>query len=325
MPAAQATPSTPNALQQPFWKGMTLSCPTWGPIWGTPANAAALDELQELGVEWVAYHPYARIHQEGRVSFSPTTETSFLQRAVDMSRSRRLHVMWKPHLAYWGSGFSWRGAIDFGDDEQKWRTFFKTYTAFIVDQAQFAERNQLPVFVMGVELDATMHRAEWRHVVQAVRQVYSGVVTYAANWDAAERNPLWPHLDVIGIQAYYPLVDGATSPTDAQLRSAWAPVGQRLKALSTTTGKKVVFTEVGYAASKSAASEPWKPDVDDDARSLRAQLTRVVLEEMPKADFLVGAFFWKWIPGAAPFDRDFSMKDAEMKSTLKAAWSSDAE
>ena len=55
----------------PFLKGVTVSCQTWGTEWQTPEMAQTLDELQSLGVNSFAIHPYARITNDGAVMFRP--------------------------------------------------------------------------------------------------------------------------------------------------------------------------------------------------------------------------------------------------------------
>ena len=57
-----------NAAEHPFFKGVTVSCQTWGVEWQTPEMARALDELKALGANSVAIHPYARIENDGHVS-----------------------------------------------------------------------------------------------------------------------------------------------------------------------------------------------------------------------------------------------------------------
>ena len=65
--AASATfaADTPGA----FHRGMVISCPRWGPIWGSPAMAESLVELSEIGVDSVAIHPYGWVKRDGTVEF----------------------------------------------------------------------------------------------------------------------------------------------------------------------------------------------------------------------------------------------------------------
>lgn len=305
-------------------RGMVVSCPTWGPIWGSPLMAEALADLGQLGVEWIAIHPYAGVRRDGRVRMTPAESTGFLERAVELARKADMKLFWKPHLAYWGS-FDWRGDIAFGDDEEAWRRFFDGYREFIVDQAAFAERAGAELFAVGVETDATTFRdEEWRRVIAAVRRVYSGRITYAANWDSLGKVGFWDAVDVIGVHGYFPLAEG-DSPDEAALRRGWEGPLERLRALAAAEGgKPVVFAEIGYNRSPDAARRPWEYEMRDGAeiRELRRRLIEVALTRLEAEPAVHGLFWWKWIPGETRFDRDFSMRDPEAREALARHWSS---
>ena len=87
-------------------------------------------------------------------------------------------------------------------------------------------------------------------------------------------------------------------------------------------GKRVVFAEIGYARSLTAASKPWEPAEDEreEVTRLRRLLLDVSLAELKKHEPLVaGAFWWKWMPGWQPWDADFSMKDPEARAALPSS------
>lgn len=297
-------------------RGMVVSCPIYGQIWASDAMRKAVAELRTLGVDWVQIHPYASIDEDGTVGYRPA---DFVADGFEIIREAGLAPFSKPHLAYWGS-FEWRGAIRF-DTQPQWRRFFSTYRKFILAQAEIAEASKVPLFAVGTELDATLeHEKQWRKIIADVRKVYSGQLTYAANWDAVEKVPFWDALDLVGVQAYFPV--GPAEARGPALRAGVRGWLDRLGALSTKTGRPVLLAEVGYARSKVAPSEPWKPSVDSspEAIRLRTELTRLVLEESQGRPWLLGMFWWKWIPGWNLWDRDFSMRDPEMKAALRAAW-----
>ncbi|MBI4821244.1 MAG: hypothetical protein HY791_33600 [Deltaproteobacteria bacterium] len=301
-----------------FMRGMTVSCAGWGDEWGTSKMDDSLGELKGLGVSWVAIHPYGQIERDGRVYSRDSLEGSapdYLARAAEYVRKRGMSLFYNPHLAYWGR-YSWRGEITYGTDEVAWARFFRDYRGFIVAQARFAEQLGAPLFSVGVELDATVHRPEWKEIISAVRRVYRGRITYAANWDSYSRVPFWAELDDIGVQAYFP-VEGA------DLKTAWAPHLEALGALSQKVAKPVVFTEIGYNRTPEAARKPWLEVTQDgpDARALRKRLTDGALVMLEQNQKLVrGAFWWKWIPGFAPWERDFRMRDEEAVASLRAHW-----
>lgn len=302
-------------------RGMTVSCPGSGRIWGADDMTEALDELTGLGVEWVSIHPYAGIRRDGSIRFQPAADTGYLASAVARARRAGVSLFWKPHLAYWGS-FDWRGSIDFGDDQVAWRRFFEDYRAFILDQARFAAEMGVPLFAVGVELEATTHHeAEWRQLVAEIREVFPGKLTYAANWDRLDRVPFWDALDQIGVQAYFPLA-GDERPSREALWSGWDRHLADLEQLSEQLGKPVLFAEIGYDVWAGAAREPWQRGrgETEHGRDLRRMLLDIALERLEDVPFLAGIFWWKWIPGQRASRQDFSMRHPDAKESLRRFW-----
>lgn len=320
--AAAEAPANVAAPASPL-RGVIISCPRWGPIWGSPAMAESLREIKALGANWVAIHPYAWIRRDGSVEFRPARSLDFLDQATRLTGEAGLEMFWKPHLGYWGQ-FSWRGDIEFGDDEEAWRRFFSGYEAFITDQAAFAESAGVRLFAAGVELEATTHReADWRRVLAAIRRVYSGRVLYAAGWDRLDRVPFWDAVDTIGVHAYFPL-SRAETPSREAIAAGWSAPLAELEALSAKHGKPVVLAEIGYNVNPVAASEPWVYRVEDTPanRELRRRLMEVAIERLERAPFIDGMFWWKWMPGPPHHRRNFALRDAEAKAVLARYWRS---
>jgi len=305
-----------------FLRGIVVSCPRAGQVWGSPEMARSLEEITSLGVEWVAIHPYARVGRDGTIRFRPTAEADYLQRAADLAQQAGVKLFWKPHLAYWGS-FDWRGAIEFGDDTAAWRRFFDGYRTFIVDQASFAESVGVDLLAVGVEYEQTTHHEfEWRQIIAAVRSVFSGRLTYAANWDSLERVPFWDALDLIGVHAYFPLTHEEFPDRSAIWRGWDGPLARLASLSQSLQDKPVLFAEIGYSRSPRAAAEPWVPDNQDTpvVQSLRRLLIEVAVERIEEIPYVEGMFWWKWIPGDDRWDRDFSMKDEEARQAILRHW-----
>ncbi|MEZ4237532.1 MAG: hypothetical protein R3F59_15575 [Myxococcota bacterium] len=303
-------------------RGMTVSTPTWGWEWGTERMDGTLDTLRDLGVNWVSIHPYAAIGADGSVQWrdlSPESPPEWLARPIREAHARGMKVLVTPHLAYWGSPFSWRGAVAFPDPRVRAR-FFREYRAWVVALAQASAGAD--GFVVGSELDGTIgDEAGWREVIAGVRAVWAGPVTYAANWDAFERVPFWDALDVVGIQAYFPLVDGGGVPDDAQLQAGWERVAARLRAFHQRTGKHIVFTELGFDASEGAAARPWEGGAEptEAGRALQARCLRVVLRGIDHEPGVIGAFLWKWFPGEVQRG-DFRMSEPSVRRVIAEVW-----
>ena len=307
-------------------RGITISCQSYGPEWGSPGFADELTELGELGANWVAIHPYARIQADGSV-FDRHAEGAlpdWLSSPVQTARERGMKLLIKPHLAYWGSPFSWRGAIDFPKPEERAR-FFKTYAEWIVS---LAERiGPVDAFAVGTELDRLIEDEEpWRRLIADVRTVTDAKLIYAANWTDYTRVPFWDALDAIGVQAYFPLAEeGLETVDEGQLLAGWERVLPELRELHERTGKPVVFTELGYNLSLAAASRPWDypragPGEVKAATELQTRCLRVSLRVIERERaWLRGAFLWKWFVGAAPH-ANFLLDTPDVRAVLASEW-----
>ncbi|MCB0617475.1 MAG: hypothetical protein KDC41_01865, partial [Saprospiraceae bacterium] len=168
--------------------------------------------------------------------------------------------------------------------------------------ARLAEAEQFDMLCIGTELyqTAVQREADWRALIAKVRQVYSGKLTYAANfYEEYERIRFWDALDLIGIQAYYPLTD-SHHPTLDELLSGWQPHYKRINALRKKWKKPVLFTEVGYRSMPDAAVKPWEwpngKEVKDDLVSPQTQALcyEAMFRTFWREDWLQGIFLWKW-------------------------------
>ncbi|MEM7518101.1 MAG: hypothetical protein AAF368_14410, partial [Planctomycetota bacterium] len=308
-------------------RGMTISCQTWGREWGTDGFGAELDRLQGLGVNWVSIHPYASIGADGSVRYreiDPEDPPTWLARPIREAHERGMSIFIKPHLAYWGSPFSWRGAIQF-EDKAKRERFFAEYSTWITQVA--AATHEADAFAIGTELEGMIEAddtvAAMRALTKRVREVTNAHLTYAANWTEYPRVRFWDELDVIGVQAYFPLSE-EEDPEEEALRRGWQRVLADLRQLSEKTGKPVVFTELGYDSTADAAVRPWeggsRRGAGEAALALQERCTRVALQVLKEErDWLRGSFLWKWFVGSAR-RADFKLDTPRMRAVLAESW-----
>lgn len=105
----------------------------------------------------------------------------------------------------------------------------------------------------------------WRQLIADTRKVYSGKLTYAANFDNYEDVAFWDALDFVGINAYFPLRDAnRTYPDATAMQSAfeteWKAVFKSIKNFQEAQQieeKPLLFTELGYISREYATVEPW--------------------------------------------------------------------
>ena len=304
--------------------GMTISCPGAGQIWGTDLMVRAMEQLKGIGVNWITIHPYAGIGADGTVGGRGMTrmyrDPTWLTRPIAEAHRLGLKIMIKPHLAYWGSPFAWRGEIRF-DSEAEWKRFFETYEAWITQVAALCR--DADAFVVGTELDQTAHHErEWRRIIRAVRQKTDAPLTYSAAWDTYERVPFWDALDVIGIQAYFPLVEHERLPSQRELDDAWARILRRLEAFGAEHHRDVVLGELGYNHSEFAAVRPWAyQQGGEHAGEVQRRCLTAALKAIEGSDIVVGAFLWKWFPNESTRGRrNFLKSTPAMRAVISEHW-----
>ena len=306
-----------------FLKGMTVSCQTWGYEWATPEMKATMIELKDLGANSISIHPYARVSEDGHVRFRKDRQPNHILTPSNWGRELDIKIMIKPHLAYWGTKFRWRGDIDFNTDDQ-WQKFFIEYEEWIITIASISENSGAPLFCIGTELmNSLRFENEWRKIISEIRKVYSGKITYAANWDKYDQVTFWDELDYIGIQAYFPLSENH-NPSQQEIVSGWDSVYNQIIPFAENLNKQIIFTEIGYDISEKAAVEPWRPGGFDPVKgeNLQKLCLRIALDKVQDYNQMAGVFLWKWFPETQSFEHyeNYNLQRPEIKSLLKEIW-----
>jgi len=108
------------------------------------------------------------------------------------------------------------------------------------------------------------YEQSWRALIAAVRRVYAGPLSYAANFDQVEEVGFWDALDVVGVNAYYPLSTwGLTGERlQAALISSWWEIAGRLNELAERNGGAarvlpVVIFELGWTRKAGSTVRPF--------------------------------------------------------------------
>lgn len=324
-------------------RGIILSTHTDGRDWGGDGAVSSLRDIRQLGAGWVAIHPYARIGDTGDVQswqLDAAQPPEWLSRPIREAHTLGLKILIVPHLAHWGTRFAWRGQIGF-EDAQQWDRFWTSYSDWIVRLAQICR--EADGFCVGSELDRTLeHPERWRALIARVRAATPAALTYASNWTDFERVPFWDALDVIGIQAYFPLLDdddphvaalaGAAAvpeslaaldeaALDLALREGWHTVLARLRPYALAHHRPIVFTELGYNRAWSAPVTPWTYAVDGpEAERMQVACMRSALSAIAAEPWVLGAFLWKWFPRPREVGRNFQLATPAMRKTIADAW-----
>jgi hypothetical protein len=217
--------------------------------------------------------------------------------------------MFAPHIDPRDYPAHWRGDIDFGTDTAAWRAWFAAYTGFITHYATLARVTEADAFTVGTELQGTSgHTSEWRDIIRAVRLLYPGTLTYAANHGEETSVQWWDALDAIGVDGYYALTE-QNDPTLAQVRDAWKPIVARLAALAARWQRPVLLTEIGYQSRDGTNRAPWGTDTATVDAQEQATCYQAVFDAFAGQTWLLGMFWWNILPQhdqGGPSDTDYT-------------------
>jgi hypothetical protein len=93
---------------------------------------------------------------------------------------------------------------------------------------------------------------QWIGIIDAVRGVFSGPLTYAAlafssgdaEWSEWQNVRFWDRLDYVGMDVYFPLTK-QPDPSVGELQQAWRQHVANIEAFQRSVNKPIVFTETG--------------------------------------------------------------------------------
>ncbi|WP_437398604.1 glycoside hydrolase family 113 [Flagellimonas lutimaris] len=287
----------------------------------------SLRSLIQNNFEWITFTPYiGQDHFDGtlnKLSFSPRQKSrdSILTEKIALAHNRGLKVFLKPHI--WLSSREngkWRSDI-FPKNESTWREWSSNYREHLLHFAKIAEENNVELLCIGTELSLlTIKKPNfWKQMITEVKSVYSGQLTYGANWDEEyDSITFWEDLDFIGIQAYFPLVQKGNASLEA-MEEGWKAPLKKMRSVSQMFGKPVIFTELGYKSTLDAASRPWRWITFYDRLFTKASLKtqanayRAFFNTIWKEEWFYGVHVWKWqtnnSSGIFEKDHSFTIQD----------------
>ncbi len=213
---------------------------------------------------------------------------------IEYAQSLDLTVILKPMVNV--SDGTWRAHINFFDTdvpcEPKWSEWFKAYNEFILHYADIAEKTNCYMFVVGCEMvNADRREQEWRSLIDEVRKVYSGLVTY--NCDKYQEDILkwWDAVDVISSSGYYPI-------------DSWEEQLDRIEKVVKHHQKPFFFCEAGCPSWVGGDLLPndWtlrgEPDVEVQKRWYEE-----MFRATSKRAWVQGYAMWDWKANLYPMER----------------------
>jgi len=302
-------------------RGITL--PSWYRTdYDSPAADGYLRGIRATGARWVTFTPTWYQRRRTDSSMHTTEETASdgsLRRIVRRAHALGLKVMIKPHVDL-------PGDEDRADIRPRDRTaWFTAYRHFITHYADLAAGAGAEQFAVGTELAGVSgDLTGWTGVVNAVRDHYDGPLTYAANYDEYQKIHFWKEVDLIGIDAYWPLSAGPTADP-GRLRRAWRPIRDELAAYAHRQGRRILFTEAGYVSQRGSTTAPYSWTVSrQPAPAEQAAAYRALLDSFTDRQWWAGVCWWMWDDwpgsGETPAGLAYSPHGKPAEDVLRERW-----
>ncbi len=299
-----------------------------GPRYERDLNPDSFGEILEVNANWVAFTPEV-ILDRSTLKLRSDKDNHWWGNTISgniilirMAKEAGLKVMLKPQMILdnvtfpsglfsdlikledqggkivsdKSDGASWRGDFD-PLTKESWMIWEQSYRSYILSLARTAEELEVDLFCIGTELKiSTKKRPEfWRQLISDVRKVYSGPISYSANWDEYSRIEFWDELDIIGVNSYCPISLRRTPTVEGTIDN-WKYYKKVLKEFSEGLDKDVLITEFGYRNVSFAGLRPWIHDDGDSKSNLEAQsnLYEAFFRSYWNEPWIKGGFSWNW-------------------------------
>ncbi|QTY26589.1 glycoside hydrolase [Flavobacterium sp. CS20] len=260
-----------------------------------------INPILDIHANWVSIMPFAFMRKADSTQLFYNNERQWygervtgVKQYIKLMHSNGIKVMLKPQI--WIGGGDFTGYISM-KTESDWKTFEQNYLDMLMLYAKVAEESNVEMFCIGTELNNFVSERPqfWTSLISSVKNVYSGELTYAENWDKIENVPFWSELDYIGVDAYFPISKEKTPSLDS-VKMAWQPISQNLKTLSEKHDKPILFTEYGYRSIDFAGKEPWHSiRIDGQTNEVTQDvLLKGLMDSVWDQPWFAGGFLWKW-------------------------------
>lgn len=273
--------------------------------------------LQATGADHIAIVPTWYQASAQSDSIYPRENTpldSAVIHIVNQAKSLGFGVMLKPHVDVEDGTF--RGDIA----PSEISSWFSSYDAFILHYASIAQAADVELFCIGTELASLSSRPEWLDIVNDVREIYDGMIVYAANWDEYTSVNFWMHLDFVGIDAYFPLAHDREATIEEYLQNFELWLFQ-IDNFQSSVSKDIIITEVGFRSVRGCAVSPyeWQSEGIMDEES-QADAYRTVLATLQRKPWLGGIFFWQWDPILSEDSLGYTPYGKKAEDVLREFW-----
>ena len=297
-----------------------------------PVDSSCFTNMHRIGAKWVSIIPFAFSRQgqtivrynESRQWWGEREEG--IVACIKLANAAGLKVMLKPQL--WIGGGVYTGHFRCETDSA-WKEWEKNYLNFILHNAIIAENNKADILCIGTEMDAAVKERPlfWSSLIDTVKKIYKGQITYAANWGCFKEFASWEKLNFIGIDAYFPLSNSVTPSVD-ELLIGWKPHYEDIKAFTQLKKKPILFTEYGYRSIDKCAEEPWLSN-NTGPVNMQAQQNayEALYKQFVSESWFAGGFLWKWhvndLKAGGLTNNDYTPQNKPVESVIKNWYSND--
>lgn len=296
-----------------FIKGMTFAPFSKEGTFQKEETYESLKALKEnLDADYIILVPNGLQETAQSENISYTTKANVgdeeLRQMIAYAKSLGLRVALKPTVNCMNG--TWRAHINFFDVdvhcEPKWSNWFTSYTEFQLHYAKIAQETGCYMFIAGCEMVMSERReGEWRKLIQDIKKVYHGLVSYNTDKYQEDHINWWDEVDVISSSGYYPIQD-------------WEQELDRIEKVVHKFQKPFFFAEAGCMSTTGSAKVPndWtiKGDVNLEEQ---AEWYEAMLKACDKRPWVLGYAFWSW--SAIPYTRTEASKNRGYDVYLKPA------
>lgn len=286
----------------------------------------AVDEIADLGCNWVCvmtslvqdtfastkvYHDYVW-----------TPDDHELEEIIRAFHARGVKVMLKIiNLPLDGV---WMGAIRFpgpgvqieGVHSDYWTSWFQSFGNGLVHYGRLLERCKADLFCLSGELHGAQDQDDhWRRVIERVRQVYSGPVTYEMSCIDPERDilPWYEDLDFVCLSSYPP---AALSPKFANRKELKEYIYsqedkpcpsvdemtayirenelEQHRKIAQAIGHPYFFAETGCCSAAGVSCLPFTIHGRKYRPEEQLNYFEALMQVFNEEDWFRGFFWWKW-------------------------------
>jgi len=266
----------------------------------TPVSSAIIQPAIEINANWVTLMPFGFMNTTSETSIQYNSKRQWwgetkigIAKTTSEFQKKKIKIMLKPQIWIPNGGFTGHIAMK---NDRDWLAFEKSYEIFILDYAQVANDSHVELFCIGTELNnfVISRPVYWKKLIQKIKKIYKGKITYAENWDTYKNVPFINELDYIGIDAYFELAKEKTPKVKA-IEKEWKPIKAAIKELSLKYQKSILFTEFGYQSKDFTTAQPWNHSKSNGVNLIaQKNALEALFNQFWNEKWFAGGFLWKW-------------------------------